>query len=123
MYNNIVIIGAGTAGTIIANKLRRALSKNWTIYIIDNDENHYYQPGFLFIPFDIKKATSFVKPKNIFIPEGVNWIKEKVKKVNALSNKVIFDDNTEIIYDILVIATGTRPVPEETLCLKDRLWN
>lgn len=52
--NTILILGGGTAGTIMANKLRKALHhKEWDITIIDKQQEHYYQPGFLFIPFGI----------------------------------------------------------------------
>jgi len=50
----ILILGAGTGGTIMANKLAANMEDNeWQITIIDQDEKHYYQPGFLFIPFGI----------------------------------------------------------------------
>ena len=48
----LVILGAGTAGTMMANHLRKEMDKNvWEIKIIDEREKHYYQPGFLFLPF------------------------------------------------------------------------
>ena len=48
----LLILGAGTAGTMMLNKLNTALDKNeWQITIVDQHETHYYQPGFLFIPF------------------------------------------------------------------------
>ena len=43
----IVILGGGTAGTIMLNKLNEALDKNeWQLTIVDQFETHYYQPGF-----------------------------------------------------------------------------
>jgi pyrimidine operon attenuation protein/uracil phosphoribosyltransferase len=51
---NLVILGAGTAGTMMANHLRPKLDKKeWNITIVDQYKTHYYQPGFLFLPFDI----------------------------------------------------------------------
>jgi sulfide:quinone oxidoreductase len=50
----LLILGAGTGGTIMANKLRKVLDRSeWEMTIVDEDKNHYYQPGFLFIPFGI----------------------------------------------------------------------
>ena len=61
---NILILGAGTAGTLIANKLRKRLSKReWSITIVDENKEHYYQPGFLFIPFGIYNQNDVIKPK------------------------------------------------------------
>lgn len=51
---NLLILGAGTSGTMMANLLNSKLDINeWNITIIDQYKTHYYQPGFLFLPFDI----------------------------------------------------------------------
>lgn len=119
----ILILGAGTAGTMMANKLYKNLNKDLSrITIIDKDENHYYQPGFLFIPFGIYKPEEVVKPKRKFIPEGVYFSVNEAAKIKPESNLVIMKDGSMIPYDILIIATGTTPVPEETEGLKGKLW-
>ena len=52
VMRRLVILGAGTAGTTVANKLRRRLARDeWRITVIDRDRDHLYQPGLLFIPF------------------------------------------------------------------------
>ena len=43
----LVILGGGTGGTMMANKLRKDLDDDWMITIIDKDNIHYYQPGLL----------------------------------------------------------------------------
>jgi sulfide:quinone oxidoreductase len=71
----ILILGSGAGGTMVANQLRKKLDANqWDISIIDNDEVHHYQPGWLFIPFDVYSPEDCKKPKREFIPEGVNFI-------------------------------------------------
>ncbi len=121
--NKILILGAGTAGTIMANKLYRNLNKSlWEITIVDKDKDHYYQPGFLFIPFGIYEPESVVKPKKDFLPQGVNFLIKEVVKIKPENNHVILRDGTLLTYDILIIATGTVPVPEETTGLKGELW-
>jgi sulfide:quinone oxidoreductase len=120
---NILILGAGTAGTMMANKLHKNLNKDlWRITLIDKDEEHYYQPGFLFIPFGIYKPEDVVKPKRKFIPEGVDFRISEAAKIKAESNLVIMKDGSMIPYDVLIVATGTTPVPEETEGLKEKLW-
>jgi sulfide:quinone oxidoreductase len=119
----ILILGAGTAGTMMANKLYRNLNKDvWEITIVDKDENHYYQPGFLFIPFGVYKPEDVIKPKSEFIPKGVNFIVKEIAKVTPEKNNVLLTDGTALSYDILLVATGTTPVPEETEGLKGELW-
>ncbi len=119
----IVILGAGTAGTMMANKLRNALDKEeWKITIVDQFKTHYYQPGFLFIPFGIYNKEDVIKPKADFIPAGVNMIYSPIDRVDAEANSVHLDGGQVLNYDFLIIATGTKTYPEETPGLKDKLW-
>lgn len=119
----ILILGAGMAGTVMANKLFRNLNKElWKITIVDKDENHYYQPGFLFIPFGIYQPEDVVKPKREFIPDGVEFILNEVDRISPEINQVLLKNGIVLTYDILVVATGTVPVPEETEGLKGDLW-
>jgi sulfide:quinone oxidoreductase len=120
---NILILGAGTAGTMMANKLYKALNpKEWKITIVDRDEQHYYQPGFLFIPFGIYQPEDVVKPKADFIPKGVDFHIAEIDIIKSERNEVALNDGRTLPYDILVVATGTVPVPEETEGLKGKLW-
>ncbi len=69
----LVILGAGTAGTMILNKLEPVLEKEeWHITIVDQYETHYYQPGFLFIPFGIYNKKDVIKPKRDCFPSGIS---------------------------------------------------
>ncbi|MDP2335421.1 MAG: FAD/NAD(P)-binding oxidoreductase [Bacteroidota bacterium] len=119
----ILILGAGTAGTMMANKLRKALDREeWNITIVDKHRTHYYQPGFLFIPFGIYGKHDVVKPKSDFIPTGVELIYADIDKIVAEENKVLLEGGKVLNYDFLLIATGTHTAPEETPGLKDKLW-
>lgn len=120
---DLLILGAGTAGTMMANKLIRHLNKKeWKITIVDKDENHYYQPGFLFVPFGIYQPHEIVKKKSEFIPAGAHFILDEVKNILGEENKVELKSGKVLTYDILIIATGVEPVPEETEGLKGDLW-
>jgi len=119
----LVILGAGTGGTIMANKMRKSLpADKWEITIIDKDKTHYYQPGFLFIPFGHYSKEDVIKPKNDFFPNGINSIYANIKIIEPENNKIVLEDGTALPYDYLIIATGTRIVPEETPGLKNKLW-
>lgn len=119
----LLILGAGTAGTMMANKLYKNLNKNlWEITIVDKDEDHYYQPGFLFIPFGVYQPEDVIKPKREFIPDGVNFVIDTIKKIEPEMNQVSLVSGSVLNYDVLVVATGTIPVPEETEGLKEELW-
>jgi len=120
----LLILGAGLAGTMAAKKLSHVLgSDEWQITIVDQDETHYYQPGFLFIPFGIYGEQDVIKPKRDFIPPGVEMILSEIELIEPEQNRVkIAKDNRYLYYDYLIIATGTRPVPEETPGLTEGEW-
>jgi sulfide:quinone oxidoreductase len=121
---NLVILGAGTAGTMMLNKLSRTLDKTkWKITIVDNEKTHYYQPGFLFIPFGVYKEKDVVKPKSDFFPDGVNMVEADILKVIPEFNIVHLSDGIILDYDILIIATGSKTAPEETEGLTGKLWH
>lgn len=119
----IIILGGGTAGTIMANKLRKALDRSeWDITVIDKNKTHYYQPGFLFIPFGIYNKQDVIKPKGDFFPAGVKVLYENIDKIACDKNQVLLENGQVLTYDYLIIATGTQVVPEETPGMKDKLW-
>lgn len=120
----LVILGAGTAGTMMLNKLHNALDKEeWQITIVDQHETHYYQPGFLFIPFGIYDKKDVIKPKRDYFPSGVNAITSGINKIEPENNRVLLANNQVLSYDYLIVATGARVVPEETEGMKDSLWH
>jgi sulfide:quinone oxidoreductase len=121
--NKILIIGAGTAGTMMAVHLSRRLNrKEWAITVLDKDENHYYQPGYLFIPFGIYTWRDVVRKGSKYIPEGVDYLLGEAEQIVADRNRVKLKDGREITYDILIIATGTTIHPEETEGMVENGW-
>ncbi len=97
-----------------ANKLRPRLGDNWDITIVDQNDTHYYQPGFLFIPFGIYNASDVVKPKIDFIPPGVNYVVGEIDLIDGDNNTVSLTDGTTLEYDYLIIASGAHIRPDET---------
>lgn len=119
----LVILGAGTAGTMMLNKLYNSLDLNeWSITIVDKDETHYYQPGFLFIPFEIYTRRDVIKPKRDFFPPGVEVIMSEIDRIEPDKNRVILSNNRVLPYDYLIIATGSKIDPTEIEGMKDKLW-
>lgn len=120
---NLIILGAGTSGTMMANHLVSKLPKDeWKITIVDQYKTHYYQPGFLFLPFDIYKETDVKKVGREFIPKGVFYIQKKVEKIIPKENKIDLGDET-LRYDLLIVATGSKIAPEETEGMKGPKWH
>ncbi len=120
---NILILGGGTAGTMMANKFFKALDRQeWQITIVDQHKTHYYQPGFLFIPFGIYNKSDVIKPKGDFFPAGVKVIYQEIDKISGEENRVSLMDGASLKYDYLIIATGTQIRPDETPGLLGNEW-
>jgi sulfide:quinone oxidoreductase len=109
----ILILGAGAGGTIVANMLLKELSASeWQITIIDRDERHHYQAGYLFIPFGVYAEQDVLKPKKEFIPPGVQFVVDEIVRIDPTQRRV----ETRLgqyDYDWLVIATGCDIYPSE----------
>lgn len=111
----LLVLGAGTAGTMVANKLRPRLDQaEWQITIVDDNPCHYYQPGFLFIPFGIYRAQDVMKPRRDFIPAGVEMEMDAIEAIDPARQRVSLAGGRQLDYDYLVIATGTHPTPSQT---------
>ena len=119
-----LILGAGTAGSLMAREMSRKLDANeWKIIMVDKDDNHWYQPGYLFLPFGVYKPKDVVKPKHKFIPRSVDFIISGIELIEPDQNRVTLTENKKVIqYDYLVIATGADIYPEETEGLKNGGW-
>ncbi len=119
----IVILGAGTAGTMMANHLHKQLKHaGWEITIIDEQEEHHYQPGYLFLPFDIYAPKDIIKTIEAFIPKGVKLFKQKIDRILPASNTIQLHGGAELVYDILIIATGAKIAPGETEGMQGSEW-
>jgi len=120
---NLVILGAGTAGTMMANHLHHELRQpDWRITIIDERKEHHYQPGYLFLPFDIYTPDDIIKTIEEFIPKDVVLMKCGIERIVPTENLIQLKDETVLNYDILIIATGAKIAPEETEGMRGVEW-
>ncbi len=120
----LVILGAGTAGTMMVNKMNAVLNRDeWQITIVDQNPTHYYQPGFLFIPFGIYSRNDVIKPKKDFLPANIESVFSKIEMIEPDKNRVHLEGKRILDYDFLIIATGTRIHPEETEGLVGDEWH
>jgi sulfide:quinone oxidoreductase len=111
----ILILGGGTGGTLVANRLRRMLARSEAeITVVDQDDRHVYQPGLLFVPFGLADPDEISRPRHRQLHTGVGFHQAAIERVDLGSQTVVLDDGQALGYDVLVIATGARLLPEET---------
>lgn len=116
----LLVLGGGTAGTMVVNKLRKKLNmKEWSITIVDKDNEHIYQPGLLFLPFGVYQPEELVKNRDRFFPSEIEYIRAQIDKVVPESNQVLLTDGRTLEYDQLVIASGSSPRPDQTSGMDD----
>jgi sulfide:quinone oxidoreductase len=127
----VVILGAGTAGTMMANKLRGRLSPaDWTITVIDRDDEHVYQPGLLLLPFGTYRPEDIVRQRTPLLDAGIELRFAEIDRIDPAQKVVALtpsgpDRSTDAVrlsYDILIVATGCRIEPEATPGLAGVGW-
>ena len=119
----LLVLGAGTAGTMIVNRLRRRLdAADWEITVVDQDDVHHYQPGYLFVPFGTYSPEQITRSRHATLPDGVDFVIGDVDRVDAATNTVVLTNAHTLGYDYLVIASGTTPRPDQTPGMLGSEW-
>jgi sulfide:quinone oxidoreductase len=109
---------------MVANKLVKRLdASQWSVTVVDKNDIHDYQPGYLFIPFGINRPDQIRRSKHSFIADGVELLMAEIDRVDAEAKVVTFTDGRTIGYDYLVIASGTTPRPDQTPGMLGEEWH
>ncbi|MFO7571805.1 MAG: FAD/NAD(P)-binding oxidoreductase [Gaiellaceae bacterium] len=123
MAHRIVILGGGTGGTMMANRLRRAYdASEATIAVVDKDDRHVYQPGLLFVPFGLAHVEDIVRPRRRQLRKDIDFHETEVDRVQLDEDVVALADGTRLPYDVLIVATGVALQPEETEGMTGEGW-
>ncbi|MDT0164835.1 FAD/NAD(P)-binding oxidoreductase [Actinotalea sp. AC32] len=118
----LVVLGAGTAGTMVVNRLRPRLEETeWSITVVERSTVHRYQPGYLFLPFGAMRPEDVSRPVARTLRRGVDLVTAEVDRVDVDAREVLLTDGRSLAYDYLVVATGTSPRPDETPGLPEAL--
>jgi len=123
MSKRIVILGGGTGGTMMANRLRRSYpAEEAEIAVVDRDDRHVYQPGLLFVPFGLTDAEDIVRSRRRQLRDGIDFHRTEVDRVDLGADSVHLENGATLPYDVLIVATGSRLQPEETEGLTGPGW-
>jgi sulfide:quinone oxidoreductase len=113
----ILILGGGVGGTLTANllikKLRRQVKAGEvTITVVDQTGQHTYQPGFMYIAMGGERAEKLQRPERSLLDSKINLVVGEVARIDEATQTVHLADGLPIGYDYLVLATGSRILPE-----------
>ncbi len=103
---HLVILGAGTGGTALANRMVRRLPRDWSVTVVDPDPTHLYQPGLLFLPFGAHDEARMRRPRARTLARGVRWTREAAARIEPEPRRVLLRGGGALPYDLLVIASG-----------------
>jgi sulfide:quinone oxidoreductase len=118
----IVILGAGSAGVMFGNRMRKEFSEDeLEITVIEKSDTHIYQPGLTLVVFELDQPENLTRPVKDLFYEGINLITDEATKIDPENNKVTTATHGEISYDYLVIATGAKLVYDEPEGMKEGL--
>lgn len=119
----LLVLGARTAGTMLVNRLRHRVDPaEWAITVVDRDDVHLYQPGYLFLPFNMLTPQQITRSRHACLPQGVNFVIGDVDRVNAGTSTVTLVGGRTMAYDYLAIASGTTPRPDQTPGMLGKQW-
>lgn len=118
-----MILGGGTGGTLVANRLRRMYTRHQAeIVVVDQNDRHLYQPGLLFVPFGRTGTEGLVRLRPSQFHWGIRFVETVVDNVSIAEGRVHLAKGMVLDYDVLVVASGAVLVPEETEGLTGAGW-
>ncbi|MEI7742272.1 MAG: FAD/NAD(P)-binding oxidoreductase [Chloroflexota bacterium] len=114
----VVVLGGGVGGTLTANltarKLKREIAAGEAaVTVVDASGAHAYQPGYMYIAMGNERPENLVRPERSLLDKNVGLLVDTVTGIDTAGQKVTLGSGTVLAYDQLVIATGSRIVPEE----------
>jgi len=114
----ILIVGGGMGGTILANNLARRLSNEMRsgkarITLLSASERHMYQPGLLYLAVGRMTPDELYRDQASLLEQGIDFQVDPVEEFRLDRNEVKTKSGKIHGYDVIAIATGSRPTPEE----------
>ncbi len=117
MSKKILIVGGGLSGTIVANGLCRHIGPQLcrgevTVTMLGTTETHMYQPGLLYVPFGKIREHELFRPQRKVLDKRIIFHVDPASNIDVENKKVTCESGVEHTYDYLVIATGSRIMPQ-----------
>ena len=115
--HRILILGGGVGGTLTANllvkRLRARIDRGEVeVMVVDATGEHVYQPGFMYIAMGGERAANLHRPERSLLDKRVSLVVGEVAAIDEHRRVVTLADGLPLGYDHLVLATGSRIVPE-----------
>jgi sulfide:quinone oxidoreductase len=113
MRNDIVVLGGGVGGTLVANLMAKELGEKARITLVDSTGIHVYQPGFLYVAVGQEKPSALKRAEARLLRREVKLVVDCATLIDPSVRRVVLKSGHTLRYDELVIATGSRTVMAE----------
>jgi sulfide:quinone oxidoreductase len=113
----ILVVGGGMGGTILANNLARRLQSEMKsgkaqLTMLSASDQHMYQPGLLYLAFGRVAPDELYRDQASLLEPSIRFFVDPVEQFLLDQNQVKTKSGKTHGYDVIAIATGSRPVPE-----------
>jgi sulfide:quinone oxidoreductase len=113
MSAEVVILGGGVGGTIVANLVAKQTQGRAHVTIVDATGIHVYQPGFLYVAVGLEQPAALNRPESRLLRDDVSLVVERAMRVDPAEHTVYLESGRRLRYDHLVLATGSRTMMGE----------
>ena len=113
MPARIVVLGGGVGGTLVANLLSKSLKRDAQVTVVDPTGMHVYQPGFLYVALGQAHGQWLARDERTLLRRDVDLIVDGAACIHPDEHQVLLEHGGTLDYDHLVLATGSRLVPEQ----------
>ena len=119
MTAEVVVLGGGVGGTIVANLVAKKSSGRAHVTVVDTTGIHVYQPGFLYVAVGKEQPSALRRAETSLLRDDVSLVVDRALRVDTVARRVQLESGRTLPYDQLLLATGSRTVMDEVQGAKD----
>lgn len=116
--HRVLVLGGGVGGTLVANLISRKLKPeidrgDASVTVVDESGEHIYQPGYMYIAMGSERPERLKRPERSLLDDRVMLEVGRAVKIDVDGKRVTLEGDRVLDYDQLILATGSRIVPEQ----------
>jgi sulfide:quinone oxidoreductase len=119
MAAEVLILGGGVGGTIVANLVAKQSSGRAHVTVVDATGIHIYQPGFLYVAVGQEQPSALQRAEARLLHHDVSLVVDRAIRIDPAARKVQLESGRTLPYDQLLLATGSRTQMDEVPGARD----
>lgn len=101
----VVILGGGVGGLMAANELRRRLSREHRVVLVEKNAQHAFAPSFLWLMTGDRRPDQIARDVRQLVVPGVEVIVAEAQAID-LANRRVQTSVQTLTFDYLIVALG-----------------